>query len=99
MTDVPGRHPYRLEPRKGRRHLRRLAAAACVSATAFGYASLSGCSTVPYPQSPQFGEDGFQNTRKPRPLGWRQTGRLWWDFLIGGKPAGTVPAGTIPVQD
>jgi L-ascorbate metabolism protein UlaG (beta-lactamase superfamily) len=98
MTDVPRSHPPRPEPRKGRRHLRRLVAAACVSATAFGYAGLSGCSTVAYPQSPQFGEDGFQNVRKPRPLGWRQTGKLWWDFLIGGKPAGTVPAGTIPVQ-
>lgn len=84
-------------PRRGKR-LKRIAAAACVSATAFAYAGLSGCATLSYPQSPQFGEDGFQNERKPRALGWRDTGKLWWDFLVGGKPAGTVPTGAIPVQ-
>lgn len=98
MTDAPRDIEVAMPARPGRRRWRRIAAAACVSATAVAYAGLSGCSTVPYPQSPQYGEDGFQNVRKPRPLGWRETGRLWWDFLVGGKPAGTVPARGIPVQ-
>ena len=84
-------------PPRGKRW-RRVVAGACVSASALAYAGLSGCSTVSYPQSPQFGDDGFQNVRKPRPLGWRETGKLWWDFLVGGKPAGTVPTRSIPVQ-
>ncbi len=83
-------------PRR-RKRLKRLAAAACVSATAFAYAGLSGCATLSYPQSPQFGEDGFQNERKPRPMGWRQTSKLWWDFLVTGKRR-TVPTGSIPMQ-
>ncbi|SDQ87028.1 L-ascorbate metabolism protein UlaG, beta-lactamase superfamily [Pseudoxanthomonas sp. CF385] len=89
-----------IEPkaRPMRRRWRRMAAAVCVSATAAAYAGASGCSTLAYPQSPQYGEDGFQNERKPQPLGWRQTSKLWWDFLVGGKPKGTVPAHAIQVQ-
>jgi L-ascorbate metabolism protein UlaG (beta-lactamase superfamily) len=92
MTEMPK------APSPRRKRLKRLAAAACVSAGAVAYAGTSGCSTLSYPQSPQFGEDGFQNERKPRPLGWRETSKLWWDFLVGGKPAGTVPSSAIPVQ-
>ena len=89
-----------IEPkaRPMRRRWRRMAAAVCVSATAAAYAGASGCSTLAYPQSPQYGEDGFQNEHKPQPLGWRQTSKLWWDFLVGGKPKGTVPAHAIQVQ-
>ena len=94
---MPRKNENRTAPLRGKRW-RRVAAAACVSASAFAYAGLSGCSTVSYPQSPQFGDDGFQNVRKPRPLGWRETSKLWWDFLVGGKPAGTVPTRSIPVQ-
>ena len=83
--------------RPPRRRLRRLAAATCVSALVAGYAGASGCSTLPYPASPQYGDEGFRNPAPPRAMGFRETARLWRDFLLGSKPAGTVPARPIPV--
>ncbi|MEL1264036.1 MBL fold metallo-hydrolase [Pseudoxanthomonas putridarboris] len=60
---------------------------------------MSGCSTLSYPESPQYGESGFQNPRPPREMGFRESAKLWRDFLLGRKPAGTVPAASIPVLE
>lgn len=91
-------HPIVVTRAKPRRRVRRLASVACITAVVAGFVGTSACSTLPYPQSPQYGDEGFRNARPPRALGFRETVKLWRDFLLGGKPAGTVPSAPIPMM-
>lgn len=86
-------------PRRERKpaRRRRLAVATLVLITGTLYMSLSACSTVPYPQSPQYGQSAFRNPVEPRQPGWREMPGLWWRFMFG-KPAGTVPPAAIPMR-
>ncbi|AWV05752.1 hypothetical protein C9I47_0026 [Lysobacter maris] len=59
--------------------------------------SLSACSTLPYPQSPQYRDGAFRNPVSPRqPQGWGQTLRLIGRFLFD-KPADATPSQPPPV--
>lgn len=61
------------------------------------YMSLSACSTVPYPDSPQYHETAFRNPTPPKQPGWREGAGLWWRFMFGKSP-NTVPSTAIPVR-
>lgn len=58
---------------------------------------MTSCQRFSYTDSPQAGQDKFQNPR-PRPaLGLAKTLGIYWDFLFN-KPANTVPTAPVPVQ-
>ncbi|MES2941825.1 MAG: MBL fold metallo-hydrolase [Pseudomonadota bacterium] len=60
------------------------------------YCSLAAAQTAS-PSSPQFSDGKFRN---PVPMFKQSAGdmiRIFWKFIVG-KPPGTVPSGTIPVQ-
>jgi L-ascorbate metabolism protein UlaG (beta-lactamase superfamily) len=59
--------------------------------------NLSACSSLPYPDSPQYRDGSFHNPVAPRTVSWRQMPALWWRFMFD-KPAGTIPAAPIPLQ-
>ena len=83
--------------RRGRRTSRRIATIATLSIAAIAYMSLSACSSLPYPDSPQYRDGSFHNPVAPRTVSWRQMPMLWWRFMFD-KPKGTTPAGPIPLQ-
>ena len=58
---------------------------------------MTSCQTFSYANSPQAGQNKFENPR-PRPaLGLAKTLGIYWDFLFN-KPANTVPAAPMPVR-
>ncbi|WP_454832943.1 MBL fold metallo-hydrolase [Pseudoxanthomonas wuyuanensis] len=58
--------------------------------------NLSACSSLAYPDSPQYRDGSFRNPVAPKTVGWQQTPMLWWRFMFD-KPEGTMPAGSIPL--
>lgn len=81
-----------------RRRLGRRVATACLLLIAGTlYMSLSACSTVPYPQSPQYRERAFHNPVRPRQPSTREMPGLWWRFMFG-KSDRTVPPAALPIR-
>ena len=68
-----------------------------VSLTAL-YLSLSGCSTVPYPQSPQFRDGGFRNPIEPKTLRWYEIPKTWWKFMVKKESDLTMPPRPLPQE-
>lgn len=96
MADASARRLSGHARPRGRRTPRRVAAVACLCVAAIAYMNLSACSSLAYPDSPQYRDGSFRNPVAPKTVGWRQTPMLWWRFMFD-KPEGTVPAGSIPL--
>ena len=62
---------------------------------------LFSCATVPaasHTESPQFVDGKFRNKAPRHKMGFAKTVSVFWNFIVGNKPADTVPSQPIPVQ-